>query len=95
MGPDRFTDVVRREANLPPRVRGLYVEDAGDGALADDLMTAMQGADWTLTFRRLADAAALRLEALGTDSVAALKPASSTDTSRSRQTSADRSSGKP
>ena len=39
---------------------GLVGEDAGDGALADDLMTAMQGADWTLTFRRLADAAALR-----------------------------------
>ena len=39
---------------------GLVGEDLGDGALADDLMTAMQGADWTLTFRRLADAAALR-----------------------------------
>ncbi len=34
-------------------------EDAGDGALADDLLAAMQGqgADWTLTFRRLARAA--------------------------------------
>ena len=30
------------------------------GQLADDLMTAMEGADWTLTFRRLADEAALR-----------------------------------
>jgi uncharacterized protein YdiU (UPF0061 family) len=28
--------------------------------LADDLMTAIEGADWTLTFRRLADASALR-----------------------------------
>jgi len=33
--------------------------DAGDEALVDDLLGAMagQGADWTLTFRRLADAA--------------------------------------
>ncbi len=34
--------------------------EEGDGALADDLLAAMagQGADWTLTFRRLARAAA-------------------------------------
>ncbi len=30
----------------------------GDGALADDLLAAMEGADWTLTFRRLATAVA-------------------------------------
>ncbi len=42
------------------RKLGLVGEDAGDDALADDLLTAMQGADWTLTFRRLADPAALR-----------------------------------
>lgn len=42
------------------RKLGLVAEDAGDGALADDLMTAISGADWTLTFRRLADPAALR-----------------------------------
>ena len=36
---------------------GLHGADADDGALADDLLVAMQGADWTLTFRRLADAA--------------------------------------
>jgi serine/tyrosine/threonine adenylyltransferase len=37
---------------------GLHGTDAGDGALADDLLAAMagQGADWTLTFRRLAGA---------------------------------------
>jgi serine/tyrosine/threonine adenylyltransferase len=42
------------------RKLGLLGEDAADAALVDDLMTAMEGADWTLTFRRLADAAALR-----------------------------------
>ena len=42
------------------RKLGLAGEDAGDAALAGDLLTAMQGADWTLTFRRLADPAALR-----------------------------------
>jgi uncharacterized protein YdiU (UPF0061 family) len=37
---------------------GLAGAEAGDGALADDLLAAMngQGADWTLTFRRLAGA---------------------------------------
>jgi uncharacterized protein YdiU (UPF0061 family) len=39
---------------------GLIGEDDGDAALADDLLPAMEGADWTLTFRRLADEAALR-----------------------------------
>ncbi len=48
-----WTRVMRRKL-------GLFGEDAGDAALADDLMTAMTGADWTLTFRRLADEAALR-----------------------------------
>ena len=42
------------------RKLGLIGEDDGDAALADDLMTAMEGADWTLTFRRLGDEAALR-----------------------------------
>lgn len=45
--------VMRRKLGLPG-------EDDGDAALADDLLTAMEGADWTLTFRRLADEAALR-----------------------------------
>lgn len=39
---------------------GLLGEDAGDASLADDLLVAMTGADWTLTFRRLGDEAALR-----------------------------------
>jgi uncharacterized protein YdiU (UPF0061 family) len=42
------------------RKLGLQGEDAGDAQLADDLMAALEGADWTLTFRRLADTAALR-----------------------------------
>lgn len=42
------------------RKLGLVGEEDGDAALADDLMAAMAGADWTLTFRRLADEAALR-----------------------------------
>jgi uncharacterized protein YdiU (UPF0061 family) len=42
------------------RKLGLIGEDPGDPALADDLMTAMEGADWTLTFRRIGDEAALR-----------------------------------
>ena len=48
-----WTAVMRRKL-------GLIGEDPGDAALADDLMTAMEGADWTLTFRRLVDTAALR-----------------------------------
>ncbi len=35
---------------------GLLGEDAGDGALADDFLLAIQGVDWTLAFRRLAGA---------------------------------------
>ncbi len=42
------------------RKLGLLGEEDGDAALADDLLAAMTGADWTLTFRRLADEAALR-----------------------------------
>ncbi|WP_374370828.1 YdiU family protein [Tabrizicola sp.] len=42
------------------RKLGLLGEDPGDASLADDLLPAMQGADWTLTFRRLADVTALR-----------------------------------
>ena len=45
---------------LMRRKLGLVGEDAGDAALADDLMTAMVGADWTLTFHRLGTPAALR-----------------------------------
>ncbi|WP_096785212.1 YdiU family protein [Rhodobacter sp. CZR27] len=39
---------------------GLAGEEPGDGTLAEDLLAAMQaqGADWTLTFRRLSDAVA-------------------------------------
>lgn len=36
---------------------GLNGAEPDDGALVDDLLAAMAGADWTLTFRRLADAA--------------------------------------
>ena len=39
------------------RKLGLRGEDPGDGALADDLLAAMEGADWTLVFLRLAEAA--------------------------------------
>jgi uncharacterized protein YdiU (UPF0061 family) len=42
------------------RKLGLLGEDEGDAALADDLLVAMEGADWTLTFRRLGDEGALR-----------------------------------
>lgn len=35
---------------------GLLGEDAGDAALADDFLQAIQGVDWTLAFRRLAGA---------------------------------------
>lgn len=42
------------------RKLGLLGEDETDAQLADDLMAAMTGADWTLTFRRLGDEAALR-----------------------------------
>jgi uncharacterized protein YdiU (UPF0061 family) len=42
------------------RKLGLIGEDPGDAALVDDLLAAMVGADWTLTFRRIADEGALR-----------------------------------
>jgi serine/tyrosine/threonine adenylyltransferase len=70
--PDRAVDLANdRLQSIAGRYRtewlavmraklGLIGEDPGDAALADDLMTAMTGADWTLTFRRLADPAALR-----------------------------------
>jgi uncharacterized protein YdiU (UPF0061 family) len=38
--------------------------DPGDAALVDDLLAALEGADWTLTFRRLAHAAEGDLSAL-------------------------------
>jgi uncharacterized protein YdiU (UPF0061 family) len=39
---------------------GLIGEEDADSALIEDLLLAMEGVDWTLTFRRLADEAALR-----------------------------------
>jgi uncharacterized protein YdiU (UPF0061 family) len=42
------------------RKLGLVGEVEADAALADDLMAAMGGADWTLTFRHLADETRLR-----------------------------------
>jgi uncharacterized protein YdiU (UPF0061 family) len=61
---DRLTGIAARYRDewltMMRRKLGLVGEDDGDGALADDLLVAMQGADWTLTFRRLADEAALR-----------------------------------
>ncbi len=49
-----------REAHLAVMRAKLGLEgaDAGDGALVDDLMVALVGADWTLAFRRLGDAVA-------------------------------------
>ena len=70
--PDRAVDILNdRLSGIAAQYRsawlavmrrklGLLGEDAGDGALADDLMTAMVGGDWTLTFRLLADPARLR-----------------------------------
>jgi uncharacterized protein YdiU (UPF0061 family) len=61
---DRLTGIALRYRaawlSVMRRKLGLVGEDAADAALADDLMTAMEGADWTLTFRRLADDEALR-----------------------------------
>jgi uncharacterized protein YdiU (UPF0061 family) len=61
---DRLTGIAARYRSewlaVMRRKLGLVGEDAGDAALADDLLLAMEGADWTLTFRRLADEAALR-----------------------------------
>ena len=47
-----------REEWLAVMRRKLALDGAeeGDGALVDDLMAAIEGADWTLTFRRLATA---------------------------------------
>ena len=42
------------------RKLGLIGEAPEDAQLADDLLPAMEGADWTLTFRRLANEPALR-----------------------------------
>ncbi|MFN3280900.1 MAG: protein adenylyltransferase SelO [Tabrizicola sp.] len=70
--PDRAVEIANdRLAGIADRYRaewvavmrrklGLVGAEPGDAALADDLMAAMEGADWTLTFRRLADEAALR-----------------------------------
>ncbi len=70
--PDRAVDLANdRLTGIAPRYRaewltvmrrklGLVGEDDGDAALADDLMPAIEGADWTLTFRRLANEATLR-----------------------------------
>jgi serine/tyrosine/threonine adenylyltransferase len=70
--PNRAVDLANdRLAGITSRYRaewlavmrrklGLAGEDAGDAPLADDLLVAMEGADWTLTFRRLADEPALR-----------------------------------
>ena len=61
---DRLTGIAARYrtewTTVMRRKLGLLGEDPADSQLADDLLTAMQGADWTLTFRRLADEAALR-----------------------------------
>ncbi len=69
---DKAVDIANdRLTGIAPRYRaewitamrrklGLPGEDPTDAALADDLLAAMEGADWTLTFRRLADEAALR-----------------------------------
>ncbi len=61
---DRLTGIAPRYRaewlSVMRRKLGLLGEDDRDAALADDVMTAMEGADWTLTFRRLSDEAALR-----------------------------------
>jgi serine/tyrosine/threonine adenylyltransferase len=61
---DRLTGIAGRYRSewlgVMRRKLGLVGEDDGDAQLADDLMAAMEGADWTLTFRRLHDEAALR-----------------------------------
>jgi serine/tyrosine/threonine adenylyltransferase len=70
--PDRAVDLANdRLGSIAGRYRaawvavmrrklGLLGEEESDGALADDLLAAMVGADWTLTFHRLGDAGALR-----------------------------------
>jgi serine/tyrosine/threonine adenylyltransferase len=61
---DRLTGIAgryRREwIQIMRRKLGLVGEDEGDAALADGLLTAISGVDWTLTFRRLADEPLLR-----------------------------------
>ncbi|MGL4234883.1 protein adenylyltransferase SelO [Tabrizicola sp.] len=61
---DRLTGIAARYRTewtaVMRRKLGLIGEDPEDATLADDLLTAMEGADWTLTFRRLADPATLR-----------------------------------
>ncbi|MBL9050249.1 MAG: YdiU family protein [Tabrizicola sp.] len=61
---ERLTGIAARYRTEWTRVMrhklGLLGEDAEDATLADDLLSTMVGADWTLTFRRLADPAALR-----------------------------------
>jgi uncharacterized protein YdiU (UPF0061 family) len=61
---DRLTGIAPRYRSgwltVMRRKLGLIGEDPDDAPLADDLLTAMTGADWTLTFRRLADETALR-----------------------------------
>jgi serine/tyrosine/threonine adenylyltransferase len=61
---DRLTGIAARYRNawtsVMRRKLGLVGEDADDAALSDDLLTAIQGVDWTLAFRRLADESSLR-----------------------------------
>ncbi len=61
---DRLTGIAPRYradwAAMMRRKLGLVGEDPGDAALADDLLAAMNKADWTLTFHRLGDEATLR-----------------------------------
>lgn len=61
---DRLADIAGRYRDawlaVMRRKLGLEGEEAGDAALADDLMSAMAGADWTLTFRHLGDESRLR-----------------------------------
>jgi uncharacterized protein YdiU (UPF0061 family) len=61
---DRLTGIASRYRadwlDVMRRKLGLVGEEDGDEALAEDMMSAMEGADWTLTFRRLADESALR-----------------------------------
>ena len=54
---DRVAALYRAEWLAVMRAKlGLAGEDAADSTLIDDLLVAMHGADWTLTFRRLAGA---------------------------------------
>jgi uncharacterized protein YdiU (UPF0061 family) len=64
--PDRAVDIANerltaiapayRQAHLAVMARKLALS-LPDAALADDFLTAIEGADWTLSFRRLAEAA--------------------------------------